>query len=208
MGYALMQSTPCCIVKFITWMGTLLQGGTKEEEHKLKTDMINITIMDARKHKPGSFKETGFTLITLDKEPETKNWRYGSEDVHIFQKEMEKYLIEMYPQTKRFLWMSNLIRGGTKFGISQQPLHHILTITKEMKKEKNSIKFFQQCSSKEQIRVNQTFFWESLTQKMKSWESSWVYGSLSIQIQSVTNPLQLWMQNHSKKKKNGQLTLI
>ena len=66
-AYALMQSTPCCIVKFITWMGTLLQGGTKEEEHKLKTDMINITIMDARKHKPGSFKETGFTLITLDK---------------------------------------------------------------------------------------------------------------------------------------------
>jgi len=119
-AYALMQSTPCCIVKFITWIGTmgnLLQGGTiGEEEHKLHTDMMNITIMDARKHKPGSFKETGFTLITLDKEPETKNWRYGSEDVHIFQKEMEKYLIEMYPQTKKFLWMSNLIRGGTKLG--------------------------------------------------------------------------------------------
>ena len=30
-------------------------------------NMVNITIMDARKHKPGSFEETGFTLITLDK---------------------------------------------------------------------------------------------------------------------------------------------
>jgi len=115
-SYALMQWTPCCIVKFITGIGKLMQGGFDKEAYELHTQMTNVTIMDARKHKPGSFEETGFTLITLDKEPETKNWRYGSEDVHIFQEEMEKYLIKMYPQTKKFLWMSNLVRGDTKFG--------------------------------------------------------------------------------------------
>ena len=26
----------------------------------------NVTISDARKHRPGSFKETGFSIITLD----------------------------------------------------------------------------------------------------------------------------------------------
>jgi len=113
--FALKQSIPCCIMKMIIWAGNLLHGG-KTVQHITATgaELNNITIMDARKHKPGSFKETGFTLITLDKEPETKNWRSDSEDVHIFQKEMEKYLIEMYPQTKKFLWSSNLVRGGTQ----------------------------------------------------------------------------------------------
>merc|ERR1712198_413923 len=62
----------------------------------------------------------GFTLITLNKETETKNWRFGSEDLHIFHAEMEKYLIKMYPQTKRFLWSSNVVRGDTKF-LDQPP---------------------------------------------------------------------------------------
>ena len=66
--FALKQSIPCCIMKMIIWAGNLLHGG-KTVEHVTATgaELNNITIMDARKHKPGSFKETGFTLITLDK---------------------------------------------------------------------------------------------------------------------------------------------
>jgi len=113
--FAMTQWTPCCILKFIKWSEKLLYGEEFEDMVEAYHNMVNITIMDARKHKPGSFEETGFTLITLDKEPETKNWRARSEDLHIFHAEMEKYFIKMYPQTKRFLWSTNLVRGDTKF---------------------------------------------------------------------------------------------
>jgi len=113
--FAMTQWTPCCILKFIKWSEKLLYGEEFEDMVEAYHNMVNITIMDARKHKPGSFEETGFTLITLDKEPETKNWRARSEDLHIFHTEMEKYFIKMYPQTKRFLWSTNLVRGDTKF---------------------------------------------------------------------------------------------
>ena len=59
-----------------------------------------FTIFDARKVSPGSFAETGFTLIKLDKEPETKNWRIWSQDLDLFREQMNPYLKELYPQTK------------------------------------------------------------------------------------------------------------
>ena len=75
-----------------------------------------LTILDARKVSPGSFSETGFTLIKLDKvelwtgiqsisnissqEPETKNWRLWSKDLHLFREQMNPYLKKLYPQTK------------------------------------------------------------------------------------------------------------
>ena len=38
----------------------------KPEDLKDEFEMHNITILDARKHTPGSPKDTGFTLITLN----------------------------------------------------------------------------------------------------------------------------------------------
>jgi len=77
---------------------------------------VTIDILDARKHKPGPFSKTGFTLVELDKEAETKNWRANSEDIHLFHQQMEPYLKKLYPQTKRIMWLNNLVRGGHKFG--------------------------------------------------------------------------------------------
>ena len=42
--------------------------------HKTNPQMRNISFWDARKHKPGSFHETGFTLLKLEKMPETTDW--------------------------------------------------------------------------------------------------------------------------------------
>ena len=33
----------------------------------MKTESLTVDILDARKHSPGTFSETGFTLISLDK---------------------------------------------------------------------------------------------------------------------------------------------
>ena len=78
--------------------------------------MENITIMDARKQKPGPFEETGFSIISLKEvdclkyekflkkiltqDSGTKNWRSGSEDIHLFRDQIAPYLIKLYPQTK------------------------------------------------------------------------------------------------------------
>ena len=40
----------------------------------------------------------------------------SSADIINFHKQMEPYLLKLYPQTKRFLWTSNVIRGGDQPG--------------------------------------------------------------------------------------------
>ena len=37
-----------------------------EDQIKSHQEDHRVTILDARKHKPGIFSETGFTLVTLD----------------------------------------------------------------------------------------------------------------------------------------------
>merc|ERR1712079_825148 len=95
-------------------------GTIKELEivtcNAMQCKMYNITLLDARKHSHGEFHEAGFTLITLDQETKTQNWRANSEDIHLFQEQMEPYLMKMYPQTKRITWYTHLIRGDTQFG--------------------------------------------------------------------------------------------
>ena len=79
----------------------------------------NVTIHDAR-NIPDNFHEAGFTLIKLDEvnnkyidtpdlckknkkimqEPETQDWRYSSEDIHLFHSLLNPYLLDLYPQTK------------------------------------------------------------------------------------------------------------
>ena len=78
------------------------------------SEIVNhsLSIHDARVNNPGDFTSTGFTLLTLDKEPETSNWRYTSQDIHLFHQQMNPFLRELYPQTKRIEWFGNVVRGG------------------------------------------------------------------------------------------------
>ena len=92
-----MQWAPCALVKLITLLTSVLYGDT------INLDAYqphNVTMLDARRHAPGSFLDTGFTLVTLDQEPAVTNWGYGSADIHLFNEAMEPYLLQLYPQTK------------------------------------------------------------------------------------------------------------
>ena len=105
-------------------------GTIKELENAtckaMQCKMYNITLLDARKHSHGEFHEAGFTLITLDQvvikwtdwiiiccfqETKTQNWRANSEDIHLFQEQMEPYLMKMYPQTKVWCTLYNNIHS-------------------------------------------------------------------------------------------------
>jgi len=82
----------------------------------MQAESKTVKILDARKHEPGPFSDTGFTLIQLDKEPQTKNWRPGSQDIHLFREQMEPYLMKLYPQTKGvktivFFTIMEVVRG-------------------------------------------------------------------------------------------------
>ena len=68
--------------------------------------LVNITIHDARKRPPGTFHESGFTLIELDKEPVTQDWRTNSKqkedaDILKFFEQMEPHVKKLYPDAKR-----------------------------------------------------------------------------------------------------------
>jgi len=92
----------------------------------------NITIFDARKNNnsQGDFHKTGFTLVEID-EPITKDWRtpyinYNSTlgttipdesaDIVHYHKQVNQHLKKLYPNVKRILWTTNLVRGGDKIG--------------------------------------------------------------------------------------------
>ena len=92
-----MQWAPCALVKLITLLTSALYGDTINLE---AYQPQNVTMLDARRHAPGSFLDTGFTLLTLDQEPAVSNWGYGSADIHLFNEAMEPYLLQLYPQTK------------------------------------------------------------------------------------------------------------
>jgi len=120
MEYILVQSAPCAVNKVVTYLGTIL-GASNTDTFNTDSEKHNVTILDARTADPGDFHETGFTLITLDKEPVTTDWRtnfYSSDspDILHFHEQMEPYIRELYPQTKKILWTYNVVRGGDKFG--------------------------------------------------------------------------------------------
>ena len=64
--YILMQSAPCALVKLVNFIGGQPSAFKPPEDPGKR---VNITIHDARKKPPGTFHETGFTLIELDEEP-------------------------------------------------------------------------------------------------------------------------------------------
>jgi len=122
MEWIFQQSMPCSITKLTSYISHLtgssnLDAFLKEE----KGSTHNVTILDARKVSPGSFHETGFTMVTLDKEPVTTDWRATFQfndkpDIMHFHKQMEPYIMELYPETKKIWWTYNVVRGGDKFG--------------------------------------------------------------------------------------------
>jgi len=111
--FVLGQALPRSVVKALSLIGSAL--GISDYS-AMNSEMKTVEILDARKHQPGPFSETGFTLISLDQEPQTQNWRYPSEDINLFREMMEPHLLKLYPQTKRFEWLSNLVRGGDQPG--------------------------------------------------------------------------------------------
>ena len=83
-----------------------------------------VTIHDARKHSFGDFHDSGFTLIKLEEEPGTTDWRtpaMSSDDADIkkFHKLMEPHIRALYPGVKRLQWTYNVVRGGE--GMMDQP---------------------------------------------------------------------------------------
>jgi len=111
----LIQSLPCSVTKLIAFIKLDILGHTPNDPKKNPAyEFKNVTVLDARKHNPGTFDETGFTLIELDKLPETTDWRMGTQDAHHFYKQMEPYIKKLYPQTKKMMWLNNVVRGGTK----------------------------------------------------------------------------------------------
>ena len=118
--YMLIQWSPCAVMK----LHTFLSGG--EQTNDRKPDFHNVTIHDARKHDFGDFHQTGFTLIELEKESETTDWRssiYFDKDADVakFHREMEPHIKELYPGVKRIRWpVYSLVRGGGKLG-DQEP---------------------------------------------------------------------------------------
>ena len=115
--YILLQSAPCAVMKLFSFF----TGASELNKPDDSKPLVNITIHDARKSPTGDFQRSGFTLIELDREPETKDWRTnakGTEDADIlkFYKQMEPHIKRLYPEAKRIEWTHNVVRGGDKFG--------------------------------------------------------------------------------------------
>ena len=111
--YILVQSAPCAVMRMLEFFSIIrnLQKSSAENH--------TVTFNDARKNNPGSFHETGFTLIELEEEPITTDWRspsamYEDADVVNFQKQMEPHILKLYPHTKRMTWTYNVVRGGDR----------------------------------------------------------------------------------------------
>ena len=68
----------------------------------------------------GNFHKTGFTLIELENEPITKDWRtnlhQGNPDLKYFMDEVEPHIQKLYPDAKKIMWTHNVVRGGDKAG--------------------------------------------------------------------------------------------
>ena len=64
--FILTQFCPCAIVKMITKLRNIIHGHADTDQLQTLHENHTVTILDVRKHKPGTFSETGFTLVTLD----------------------------------------------------------------------------------------------------------------------------------------------
>jgi hypothetical protein len=120
MEYILFQSFPCALTKLIYAINIALGKGTDVKKGEQQNEKHNVTFHDARKTNFSSFHESGFTLIQLDEEPATTDWRtQGKEedaDIKKFYAQMEPHLLALFPATRRIHWTYNVVRGGDRFG--------------------------------------------------------------------------------------------
>ena len=119
-NYILIQSCPCAILKLINFITGSQDWNKLDDKDAKKFNTQKVNFIDARKNPPGSFHDTGFTLIQLDEEPSTKDWRCNPTtckeyDIDKFHNQMEPYIRELYPDVKRIRWTFNVVRGGSKF---------------------------------------------------------------------------------------------
>ena len=63
--FLLQAIAPCACIKLMIFIRHQLYGDQMERFDD-KTENRTVSILDARKHDPGSFEQTGFTLIQLD----------------------------------------------------------------------------------------------------------------------------------------------
>jgi len=115
-------SLPCPIVKMLDFISP--SASDLKERAAAQSEPHNVTIHDARKNNPGTFYETGFTLVTLEEELEDIDWRSNHQydekaDITKFHKQIEPKLRELYPTVKKFVWTTNVVRGGN--GLMDQP---------------------------------------------------------------------------------------
>ena len=111
--YILDQIAPCALTKLIFHLG--------RKDYGKPDETYNVTIHDARKTQFGGFHETGFTLIEVEDNIETTDWRTNGvtnmdADIKKFHHQMEPHLMALYPETKRIQWASNVVRGGGQWG--------------------------------------------------------------------------------------------
>ena len=91
--YILTQSCPCALTKLVKFL---------EGEPYPETDFKNVTIFDARKHKPGSFEKTGFALIELENEPDISDYRTPVSEQFQSDGEIKKLHLQLEPHIKRY----------------------------------------------------------------------------------------------------------
>jgi len=111
------SSLPCPLVKLVSFLST----SKSQSERKADDQFVEqkVTVYDARKNSPGSFHETGFTLVELENDPETTDWRSNAQsddnaDITKFHKQMEPHIKALYPNVKKIIWSINVVRGGDK----------------------------------------------------------------------------------------------
>ena len=119
-NYILTQSFPCAFIKLLNFITGSQAWNKMDESGSPKLNTHQVSFIDARKNSPGNFHETGFTLIELDNEPLTKDWRCNPKtckeyDIDKFHLQMEPYIKNLYPDVKRIRWTFNVVRGGSKF---------------------------------------------------------------------------------------------
>jgi hypothetical protein len=122
MEYMPVQSFPCALTKMIYALNIVFGKGTDFKGEP--NEKHNVTFHDARKTIFGSFHESGFTLIELEEEPATTDWRtqhsglgmQEDADIKKFHAQMEPHLLSLYPATRRIHWTYNVVRGGDRFG--------------------------------------------------------------------------------------------
>ena len=120
--YSLLEIAPCAFVKMLKACTRDPSPYDPDSPHKHEPETLKtVTVHDARKQEV-KFHKTGFTLIQLNTEPVTQDWRTSgwmypdTADVKYFHDQMKPHIESLYPDVKKIVWTHNVVRGGQKLG--------------------------------------------------------------------------------------------